>query len=173
MKEKHADFIALTSRKRPEAITGDNYASFEAYVCANGWDTTIAGAQNPFLRRKYMVLVHLFHKQIQCACATDKQALKKQVAVLQKLTTRCDVPKASALTIILAHWNAWRINWTHRHNLYASLEGKTPAMWIFLTRHFSGCNIILGNGLDKRVPWHSFAVPFNLQINSLKTTAAF
>lgn len=149
MKEKQVDFVILTSRRRPEAITSDNYTSFEAYVCANGWDTTIAGAQNPFLRRKYMVLVHLLHKQIQCDCAADKWALKKQVPALQKFTIRCDVPKASALTTILAHWNAWRINWTHHHSLYASLEGKTPAIWTFLTWHFSGCNIIWGNGLDQ------------------------
>lgn len=40
----------------------------------------------------------------------------------RRSTIRCDILKASALSTILAHCIAWSINWTHHHNLRASLE---------------------------------------------------
>lgn len=124
--------------------------------------------------QKEMYGVSSFIPQILCTWASDKWALKRQamVPVLQKVTIRCEVLKASALSTILAHFISWSINWTHHHNYYASLEGKTLAIWTFLTRYFPGCNIILGNGLDQRIPWHGFSVPLNPKMNPLKTTAA-
>lgn len=70
--------------------------------------------------------VSSFIPQILHAWTSDKWALKRQamVPVLQKVTIRWDVLKASAHSNILAHLSAQNINWTNPHNLYASLGGK-------------------------------------------------